>query len=78
MNYAILGGTFNPPHLGHDYIINTLGAKYDKVIVIPTNEPPHKRLVTGGANAAQRYEMALLAFHACFVSDMEIERGGVC
>ena len=46
MRTGILGGTFNPPHLGHLHAAHlakdALGL--DRVLFIPTNIPPHKRL----------------------------------
>jgi nicotinate-nucleotide adenylyltransferase len=42
---GILGGTFNPPHLGHlalaRHARETLGL--DRVFLMPAREPPHKR-----------------------------------
>lgn len=44
MKVAVFGGTFNPLHVGHamlaDTIIRELG--YDKVLFVPTFQPPHK------------------------------------
>jgi nicotinate-nucleotide adenylyltransferase len=41
---GLLGGTFNPPHLGHlvcaAEAYEQLGL--DKVLLVPVNEPPHK------------------------------------
>src|SRR5690625_5642700 len=41
---GILGGTFNPPHIGHlliaEHVREELGL--DEIWFIPTNEPPHK------------------------------------
>ena len=48
MKIALLGGTFNPLHIGHcmlaDTVITELG--YDKVLFVPTFIPPHKQLNT--------------------------------
>ena len=50
MKIAVLGGSFNPIHIGHlilaDCVIKELG--YDKVLFIPVYNPPHKEM----ANAA--------------------------
>lgn len=63
-NIGILGGTFDPIHLGH-----TLPAKVvaehldlDKVLLIPANIPPHK--ATPNISAEQRAEMVKLACEA--------------
>ena len=44
MNHGILGGTFNPPHLGHlvaaSEAADQLGL--DRVLLMPVAEPPHK------------------------------------
>ena len=44
MKVAVFGGTFNPLHIGHamlaDTIVKELG--YDKVLFVPTYQPPHK------------------------------------
>lgn len=44
MKIAVFGGTFNPVHIGHamlaDTIVKELG--YDKVLFVPTYQPPHK------------------------------------
>ena len=44
MKVAVFGGTFNPLHVGHamlaDTIVRELG--YDKVLFVPTYTPPHK------------------------------------
>src|SRR5690625_8026552 len=41
---GVLGGTFDPPHLGHLIIAEEVkrALDLDEVWFIPTNEPPHK------------------------------------
>ncbi|MCF0121333.1 MAG: nicotinate (nicotinamide) nucleotide adenylyltransferase [Oscillospiraceae bacterium] len=82
MKIGIYGGTFNPPHIGHikaaRSAIKALGL--DKLIVIPANIPPHKELPAFSPAAAQRYEMAVLAFgdvEKAEVSDIEVSRDGL-
>ena len=77
---GILGGTFDPIHLGHLFIAEEAmqDASLERVIVVPAREPPHK---TNGpvASAAQRLDMARLAIADnpnLEVSTMEIEREG--
>lgn len=80
MKLGILGGTFDPPHLGHLVVaqeaIHRLGL--DRLLVIPAALPPHKRHreITDGA---LRLEMARAAFAdvtGVEVSDLELRRDG--
>lgn len=47
MKLGLLGGTFNPPHVGHlvcaQEAIAQLGL--DEVAFVPVNQPPHKEIV---------------------------------
>ncbi|MEI3613315.1 nicotinate-nucleotide adenylyltransferase [Pseudogracilibacillus sp. SO30301A] len=42
---GILGGTFDPPHIGHFIIADEVKhqLQLDEIWFIPTNEPPHKK-----------------------------------
>jgi nicotinate-nucleotide adenylyltransferase len=80
MRIGILGGTFNPIHIGHLILAQqTLEKlKLNKVIFVPTYIPPHKgnRKI---ASAEARFKMAMLATqdNSNFeVSDLEIRRKG--
>ncbi|MFC1675362.1 nicotinate-nucleotide adenylyltransferase [Candidatus Omnitrophota bacterium] len=80
MKIGLLGGTFNPIHIGHLILAEEAREKLglDKVIFIPTYLPPHKDN-SDVASAGQRLEMIKLAIkgNSCFsVSDVEIKRGG--
>jgi nicotinate-nucleotide adenylyltransferase len=78
---GILGGAFNPIHIGHLVLAEEarkfLGLK--KVIFVPTNLPPHKG-ARELASARNRLRMVLLATKpnpSFCVSDLEIKRGGI-
>ena len=62
MFIGILGGSFNPIHNGHLHIANYVYSKLalDRVIFIPTGDPPHKP-ATSLAPAHHRLEMVKLA-----------------
>ncbi|TMG09165.1 MAG: nicotinate (nicotinamide) nucleotide adenylyltransferase [Chloroflexi bacterium] len=80
MRIGILGGTFDPIHLGHLAAARAAieCADLDRVLLIPTGQPPHRSAAV--ASAEQRLEMCRLAIgtdKTLEVSDVEIRRGGV-
>lgn len=80
-NIGILGGTFNPVHLGHLILAESAleAAGLDRVLWVPCSRPPHKG-AEGLAGAADRWAMVRAAIrgHANFcASDIELKRGGV-
>lgn len=81
MKTAIYGGSFNPPHLGHVKAAATVMEKLepDRLLIIPTNIPPHKDMAQGSPSPQQRMELCRLAFgeiEGAELSDMEIKREG--
>ncbi|MDR0454477.1 MAG: nicotinate-nucleotide adenylyltransferase [Deferribacteraceae bacterium] len=78
---GLLGGTFNPIHLGHTALAQNVFSdfKLDELILIPVKLPPHKDV--SGATALQRYEMAKLTANLLgegfSVSDYELKTGGI-
>ena len=77
---GIYGGTFSPPHLGHKKAAETFlsAVKPDKLLVIPTFLPPHKKISPSDA-PEHRLEMCRLCFGdlpRTEVSDLEIKRTG--
>ncbi len=78
---GILGGTFNPPHIGHLIVANEVkhALDLDEVRLMPTAVPPHKA-APGDATAEQRLRMAELAvtgIDGLTVSSFEVQRGGI-
>jgi nicotinate-nucleotide adenylyltransferase len=77
---GILGGTFNPIHLGHLLIAQDAleATGLDRVLFIPASTPPHKPL-DGNARATDRQRMVKLAIAGDLrfvLDDREIRRGG--
>jgi nicotinate-nucleotide adenylyltransferase len=78
---GILGGTFNPPHLGHLICAQEayLQLELDRVTLIPARIPPHKQ-VEDEPGAQHRHELCRLAIRGdeerFEVSDLEIGRDG--
>ncbi|MFS0575290.1 nicotinate-nucleotide adenylyltransferase [Sporosarcina sp. 179-K 3D1 HS] len=78
---GLLGGTFNPPHIGHLIVANEvrIALGLHEVRLMPTAIPPHK-MATHDATAQQRLQMVELAvadFEGLHASAFEVERGGV-
>lgn len=81
MRVGILGGTFNPIHLGHLILAQTALEihELERVILIPCNRPPHKRAASAVA-AEHRLAMVRAAVECdprFEVSDVEVRRGGI-
>ena len=80
MRVAILGGTFNPPHLAHllcaSEAADQLGL--DRVVLMPVFAPPHKEVPEdpGPQVRLELCELAAAADERLEVSRMEIDRGG--
>jgi nicotinate-nucleotide adenylyltransferase len=77
---GILGGTFNPPHLGHLVCAQEayLRLRLEKVFLIPASIPPHKP-ITEEPGIEHRLEMCRLAIGGddrFEVSDIEARREG--
>ena len=76
---ALFGGTFNPVHLEHKMLVNQAikELNLDKLIIIPTNIPPHKK--TDLASGEDRINMLKICFsdeEKVEISDFEIKNGG--
>ena len=74
MKICFFGGTFNPVHNGHVKLLENAKEyfDFDKIIVIPTNIPPHKEAVFSVSDD-DRLNMCKLAFDGIAeVSDYEI------
>ncbi|GHV78525.1 nicotinate-nucleotide adenylyltransferase [Spirochaetia bacterium] len=81
MRYAILGGSFNPIHMGHlflaDAALSAFG--YDRIILVPAYSSPFKPGAQG-ASARDRLDMLIASVPAdarITIEDCEIRREGV-
>ncbi|NJL93760.1 MAG: nicotinate (nicotinamide) nucleotide adenylyltransferase [Anaerolineae bacterium] len=80
MKYGILGGTFNPPHIGHLVIAETAADELglETVFFVPAADPPHKVGVPR-ASVEDRVNMVQLAIHhnpAFRLSRADVDRPG--
>ncbi len=80
MKIGILGGTFNPIHLGHLIMAEEIrqALKLDKVIFVPTYLPPHKpaRQIAAAIDRLKMLRLAVKGNPYFNVSDIEIKRKG--
>lgn len=77
---GVLGGTFDPPHVGHLWLATLAAEKMalDRVLVVPAAAPPHKLEVAMSA-PEQRLEMTRLSIAddpLLELSAIETERHG--
>ncbi|MDR1929029.1 MAG: nicotinate (nicotinamide) nucleotide adenylyltransferase [Treponema sp.] len=81
MKLAVLGGSFNPIHLGHLYLADTVLSilDFDRVLLVPAHTSPFKP-ETPGASPRDRLDMVLASVAASprlGVDDLEMRRGGI-
>ena len=82
MRIGILGGTFDPVHVGH--LVGAVNARYslglDRVLLVVANEPWQKvdaRAVTPARDRLAVVEAAVAGHEGIEASSLEIDRGGV-
>ncbi|WP_280768532.1 nicotinate-nucleotide adenylyltransferase [Salipaludibacillus daqingensis] len=77
---GLLGGTFNPPHVGHLIMAEEarLKGKLDEIWWLPNRIPPHKKL-SSDTSEEQRMELVskMVQLHPAYkLSKMEMDRTG--
>jgi nicotinate-nucleotide adenylyltransferase len=80
---AILGGSFNPVHRGHLFLVNTVLStqKYDRVVMIPAYRSPFKPasqdMETGANDRLQMLAASVSGDYRIAIDDCEIRREGI-
>jgi nicotinate-nucleotide adenylyltransferase len=79
---GMLGGSFDPIHVGHLHIARQARQRLDLdlVVFVPAGQPPHKR-TQGLSDPERRYEMVRLALDGqpeFSVSRIDLDRPGPC
>ncbi|MFD1672746.1 nicotinate-nucleotide adenylyltransferase [Agrilactobacillus yilanensis] len=78
---GILGGTFNPPHLGHlimaDQVMQQL--ELEKVLFMPDNQPPHvdEKKTIPGKDRKEMVSRAIMDNPNFELETIELQRGGI-
>jgi nicotinate-nucleotide adenylyltransferase len=78
---GLLGGTFDPPHIGHLWLA-ALAAdelELERVLFVLASQPPHKRdeVLTGAEDRAAMTRLAIADEPRFELSRIELERPGV-
>lgn len=78
MKIGILGGSFNPVHIGHLLVAEDIIEKLrlDKVIFIPAYDPPHKKKLLDFSRRWQMLKLAIARNPLFEISDIEKQRSG--
>lgn len=80
MKLGIMGGTFNPPHVGHLIIASEVYSIFElaRLIFIPAGDPPHKenRQIIEAPHRIEMIRLAIWKDSRFEVSDIELKRKG--
>ena len=74
----MFGGTFDPPHIGHLLVAQTIfeAENFDKIVFIPTFKTPQKNNITDIKDRLAMLRMGVTSNPNFEISDLEIQRGG--
>ncbi len=77
---ALFGGSFNPIHFGHLILARSVAEQLtlDRVIFLPTANPPHKDVTTlvDGAHRAEMVRLAIDGEPGFVLDDFDLSRSG--
>jgi len=81
MKKCIFGGTFDPPHIGHLLIAQTICEEenFDKIIFVPAYKNPQKSqgVTSSVEHRLEMLESAIADNPHFEISDVELKRGGI-
>jgi len=79
MRICLFGGTFDPPHIGHLLVAQTVceAERFDKILFIPAYQTPNKIDVTPVENRLDMLKIAVEGNPNFEISDLELERKGI-
>ena len=75
---GLLGGTFDPPHMGHLWLAETARAQLglERVLFLPVGEPPHKedKMVTAVSHRLAMTQLAIQDNHRFILDTTDCNR----
>lgn len=76
---CLFGGTFDPPHIGHLLVAQTVAEAedFEKIIFILANQPPLKNDFSKVDHRLSMLKMAVAGNPKFDISEIDIDRGGV-
>jgi len=81
MRTGLFGGTFDPIHIGHLFMAETVCSDFplDRIVFIPAAQPPHKNVdvLTAAVHRMKMVQLAVQGNDRFEVSDYEINKGAV-
>ena len=81
MKTGLFGGTFDPIHIGHLIVAETVRSNLgiDRMVFIPVSEPPHKpnKIINPYAVRFEMVKRAIEGYPRFEVSDAELRKGGI-
>ncbi|NQT96732.1 MAG: nicotinate-nucleotide adenylyltransferase [Candidatus Marinimicrobia bacterium] len=81
MKLCVFGGTFDPPHIGHLLIAQTIfeAEQFNKIVFIPAYQPPHKEYgkLSSIELRLKMLELAVVENPNFIISHVEIRRKGI-
>lgn len=78
MRIGVLGGTFDPPHLGHLAVARDVAAQLqlDRVVFVPTGDSWQKETTTPAKDRLAMVELAIAGEELFVSSDVDFQRVG--
>ena len=81
MKTCIFGGTFDPPHIGHLLIAQTIieSENFERLIFVPANISPAKKgkIISSSKKRLDMLNLALTSNDNFEISDFEINKGDI-
>jgi nicotinate-nucleotide adenylyltransferase len=78
MKLAIMGGAFDPPHLGHKNVLESLIAlnQFERIHIIPSKQAPHKTHETAAEHRVALCKLVFERFRGVYIDEREVDRTG--